>query len=461
MYENFRWKVITIVLVVLGCAACLYYFDLKKGMDLKGGTELIYQIDVSRLNEKQKAGIQEQAKEVLERRLNILGLQDIKIRNQGRYGLSIHVPVTMDKERVKSIVQRSGKLDFKIVHERYKPLITESANYLESDPNHLSRLPAQDKLWIEEKIQKILDAKQHGTYDEDKNPLDVAKYIYTDSKGKKYGEAYILLHNTPTTRIPGNRLSNAYATTDQYLKPAVGFEYDSVGAAQSLKVTSNNIGRQMAIVLDGVIKSMPTIQAKISDRGIITGRFSKAEVNDLVVILKAGALPARLKSNPTELTTGPELGREAIETGELSIALAFISVFIFMIIYYRWLGLVADVALLLNLLIILAVMALYHADLTLPGIAGILLTVGMSVDANILIFERIREELARGKTLRHAFRQGYDKAFWAIFDANITTLITAVVLFQIGTGPIKGFAVTLSVGILSSLFTALFVTKVI
>lgn len=465
MYEKFTWKILAILFVVALCATFLGFFDIKRGMDLKGGTELLYQIDVSRLDENQRRSIQDQAKEVLERRLNIIGLQDIKIRENGRFGVSIQIPSTMDKGKVRRLVERSGALMFKLIHSRYEKAPLTSPGYMES-------LNAKDREWISERIAEIKHQKEKGTYNEDQNPLDTGTYIYwsKDKDGKlitkagkkvKSAETVLLLDNSPQNRVSGNLLRNAYPSTDNWGKRAVGFEFGSQGASIFGKITGNNIGKNLAIVLDGEIRSFPTIQSRIDGQGVITGEFSEDEIHELVVILKAGALPARLILPPSELTTGPGLGKESIQTGWMASILGFLLVCLFMIIYYRLCGVIANIALFFNLVIIMAVLALYHAFLTLPGIAGIVLTVGMSVDANILIFERIREELARGKTLRHAVNIGYDKAFWAIFDSNLTTLITAIILFVIGTGPIKGFAVTLSVGILSSMFTALFVTRVI
>ena len=471
MYENFGWKFSLIFVVVILSSLALYFFDIKKGMDLQGGTELLYQIDVSRLDENQRQKIQDQAKEVLERRLNILGLQDIKIREAGRYGISIQIPVTMDKQRVRRIVERSGKLMFKLLHKRYNDV----KDIIDSDPNFMDspNLSPADRDWIRQKIAEIERKKKEGTYNEDEDPLDTAVFIYwkKDAKGRilkdksgrriEIARRIILLENTPESRVSGNLLRDAYPTTDNMGRRAVGFEFSSVGADLFRKLTGKNKGRRLAIVLDGQIRSMPVIQAQIGARGIIQGHFTKEEIRELVVVLKAGALPAKLIVPPSELSTGPGLGKEAIERGWLASITGLLVICVFMIFYYHFLGIVANIALFLNLLLILAVLAFYHAFLTLPGIAGIVLTVGMSVDANILIYERIREELARGKSLRHAVSLGYDRAFWAIFDANITTVIAAAILFSIGTGPVKGFAVTLSIGVLTSMFTALFVTRAI
>ncbi|MFZ5516394.1 MAG: protein translocase subunit SecD [Candidatus Zhuqueibacterota bacterium] len=234
---------------------------------------------------------------------------------------------------------------------------------------------------------------------------------------------------------------------------------NSSGAKRFARVTGANIGKILAIVLDDKVASAPTVQDKISDgRAEITGMANIDEAKDLVVVLRAGALPARLESIE-ERTVGPSLGQDSIKKGNMSAIAGLIIVFIFMAIYYKMSGLIADFALLLNMLFLVALLAAFHATLTLPGIAGIILTIGMSVDANVLINERIREELRSGKTIRAAIDTGYSRAFITILDSNLTTLITALVLYQFGTGPIQGFAVTLIIGIIVSMFTAIVVTR--
>jgi preprotein translocase subunit SecD len=238
-------------------------------------------------------------------------------------------------------------------------------------------------------------------------------------------------------------------------------ELNNEGAKVFSKVTGMNLDRQLAIVLDGKVSSAPVIQTKITTgSAMIEGTFSMEEAQDLALILRAGALPAPLYSI-TENTVGPSLGADSIKMGTNSVLLGLLIVVLFMVIYYKAAGLVADFALLMNIVFVFAVMAGFHATLTLPGIAGIILTVGMSVDANVLIFERIREELKSGKTVRAAIDAGYGRAFTTILDANVTTLITAIVLYSFGTGPIKGFALTLSIGILASMFTAIVVTRLV
>ncbi|GAB4339546.1 MAG: protein translocase subunit SecD [Calditrichia bacterium] len=261
--------------------------------------------------------------------------------------------------------------------------------------------------------------------------------------------------------------------TDAFPQPGSGYDpssfgkfecsltFNDDGARIFSRVTGANIGKRLAIVLDRRVQSAPTIQAKIRDgRARITGLETMDEAKDLAVVLKAGALPAPVKLLE-ERTVGPSLGRDSINKGSYSAILGLILVAIFMIIYYKFSGFVADIALVFNIIIIMGVMSYFHATLTLPGIAGIILTIGMAVDANVLIYERIREELDRGKTVWSAIENGYGRAFITILDANITTLIAGVVLYNFGSGPIKGFALTLMIGIVASMFTAIFVTRTI
>jgi SecD/SecF fusion protein len=241
----------------------------------------------------------------------------------------------------------------------------------------------------------------------------------------------------------------------------VGFRLNRQGAIVFSRFTGDNIGRRIAIVLDGKVRSAPVVQSKIpGGEGRITGLDDDEEANDVAIVLRAGALPAPV-SIIEERTVGPTLGRDSIVSGTYAALGGFIIVMLFVVVYYRASGLLACAALIFNLVIVMAVLAYLHASLTLPGIAGLILTIGMAIDANVLIFERIREELAKAKTVRSAIEAGYDRAFKTILDANVTTLITAAVLWQFGTGPIKGFATTLIIGIVASMFTALVCTRVV
>jgi protein-export membrane protein SecD len=242
---------------------------------------------------------------------------------------------------------------------------------------------------------------------------------------------------------------------------AVSVSFDAQGTKIFDRITAENVKRRLAIILDGNIKSAPVIQERISGgEAQITGNFTAEEASDLAVVLRSGALVAPVKVIQN-VTVGPSLGADSIQKGIRAGVIGAVLVVLFMVFYYRFAGLVADFALIFNILFLLAGMALLEATLTLPGIAGVILAIGMAVDSNVLIFERIREEIRAKKPVRAAIDAGYDKAFWTVVDSHVTTLITAIILFQFGTGPIKGFAVTLSMGVSINLFTALVCTKVV
>jgi SecD/SecF fusion protein len=277
------------------------------------------------------------------------------------------------------------------------------------------------------------------------------------------GEGRVLYLLESRSTLDGSTLIDAYTRNDPDDPTLLNvvFRLNRQGAMIFSRFTGENIGRRIAIVLDDNVRSAPVVQTKIpGGEGRITGLDDDDEANDLSIVLRAGALPAPV-SIIEERTVGPTLGHDSIVAGTYAALGGFIVVMLFMLIYYRASGLLACGALVLNLIIILAVLAKLHAALTLPGIAGLILTIGMAIDANVLIFERIREELAKAKTVRSAIEAGYDRAFRTIVDANVTTLITAFVLWQFGTGPIKGFATTLSIGIAASMFTALICTRVV
>jgi preprotein translocase subunit SecD len=261
--------------------------------------------------------------------------------------------------------------------------------------------------------------------------------------------------------VTGEELVDAQPSFDQNGRPAVSFRFNPTGARKFGNYTAENIGSPFAIVLDGEVISAPVIQAHIAGgSGIITGRFTVEDSTNLAVLLRAGALPAGL-TFLEERTIGPELGQDSIEAGRIASVVAFVAVLVFMFLSYGTFGVFANIALILNVGLIFGLLSLIGATLTLPGIAGIVLTIGMAVDANVLVFERIREELKSAKGPARAIDLGYEKALSAILDANITTFITAVILFAVGSGPVRGFAITLGLGILTSVFTAIFVTRLI
>ncbi|MGH7565682.1 MAG: protein translocase subunit SecD [Gemmatimonadota bacterium] len=282
----------------------------------------------------------------------------------------------------------------------------------------------------------------------------------TFSDGRSYKTLY-LLHSEPLMTGEGVATASAAFDTQLTNQPIVSLDLTSEGGGQFGDVTRAHVNERLAIVLDEVVRMAPNInQAITTGRAQIEGFDSVEEARDIAIVLRAGALPAPL-SIIEERTVGPSLGADSVQAGKVAGILGFIGVVLFMILYYRASGVVADIALLLNVVLILAALAAFGATLTLPGIAGLILTVGMAVDANVLVFERVREELGIGKTVRAALDTGYDRALVAILDSQITTLIAGVVLFQFGTGPIKGFAVVLVIGIVSSIFTAVFVTRTI
>lgn len=261
--------------------------------------------------------------------------------------------------------------------------------------------------------------------------------------------------------VTGEDLTNAQPSFDQNNRPAVSFSFNGAGARAFGDYTLENIGSPFAIVLDNEVISAPTIQSHISGgSGIITGNFDITETTRLAILLRAGALPAKM-TFLEERTVGPELGQDSIDAGRIACLVAFAGVLIFMVLSYGLFGLFANIALIINVGLIFGTLSVFGATLTLPGIAGIVLTIGMAVDANVLIFERIREELRAARGPVRAIELGYEKALSAIIDANITTLITAVILFAMGSGPVKGFAITLGIGIITSVFTAIFVTRLI
>jgi len=363
-----------------------------------------------------------QALETIRNRIDQFGVAEPTIQRQGLAGerLIVELPGVENPERVKNIIRTTALLEFKLVKAG----------------------PAPD----EETLLKDFNGQV---------PEDM-EVVRGDPKRTQGG--YYLV--SKVAAITGKDLRTARRSSDEWNNPAVAFTLNPDGARRFEQVTSENIGKPLAIVLDGRIQSAPTIQDRISDSGIIHGRFTIEEAEDLALVLRAGALPASIKYLE-ERTIGPALGLDSIRKGVRAGIAALIAIMAFMVFYYRLSGINADVALIFNLIIIFGGLGYFHATLTLPGIAGIILTIGMAVDANILIFERIREELAAGKGVMSSIAAGFSRAFRTILDSNLTTIIAAIFLFQFGTGPVKGFAVTLIIGILASMFTAVFVSRLI
>ena len=410
---------------------------IKLGLDLKGGTHLLLKVDSSQLdaNMKIKDAV-DRAIEIMRNRIDQFGVAEPLITRQGDKWIVIQLPGIKDPQSAKDLIGKTALLEFRIVNN------SQEAN-------------------------KVLDLIRDKGITPDQyreNPSaypDIQAAMPQDAsvfEGKEDSRYYVL----DKAVLTGASLTNAKVEFEgQFGQPVVGIEFNREGARIFEDVTGRNIQRNLAIVLDGIVQSAPLINQRIPEgKAVIQGSFSAESAKLLATVLRAGTLPAPVKVIE-ERTVGPTLGDDSIRSGFMSALIGIVVVFIFMIIYYRASGLIADIALALNLIILLAAMAYFQFTITLPGVAGIALTLAMAVDANVLILERIREELATGKTARVAVDSGYQKVFWTIFDANITTLIAAVFLFQFGTGPIKGFAVTLSIGLIVSMFTAISVTKLI
>ena len=364
----------------------------------------------------------DQALETIRNRIDQFGVSEPDIRPQEDNRILVQLPGVKDPDRAIELIGKTALLEFKLVDEDNSVKEALKGN-----------IPTGDEILY----QITFDPKTGG---QRKSPFLLKK----------------------RTLMTGEYITDARVQIDsQYNEPYVSLSFDTTGARLFEQITGANIKKRLAIVLDDKVNSAPVIQDKISGgKAQITGRFSMDEARDLAIVLRAGALPAPVEIIE-ERTVGPSLGKDSIEKGRNSILIGGLIVIIFIAIYYGLAGVIADVALLLNILFIMAGLAFFGATLTLPGIAGMILTIGMSVDANVLIFERIREERRVGKTPRASIEGGYSKALVTILDAQITTLIAALVLFQFGTGPVRGFAVTLSIGIIASLFTAIFVTRIV
>ena len=363
-----------------------------------------------------------QALETIRNRIDQFGVAEPDIRRQGDQRILIQLPGIKNPEDAKELIGKTAQLEFKLLDE------TNS---------------------VDNALKGKIPRGSEVLYQLNADP----------STNRTFQTPYLVKKRTLLT---GAHLTDARVQIDpQYGDPYVSIDFDRKGARLFEKITEENVRKRLAIVLDDRVYSAPVIQEKIAGgQARITGSFTDEEARVLAIALRAGALPAPVEILE-ERTVGPSLGQDSIRKGLISMMIGGILVIIFMIIYYKAAGVIADIALILNIILIAGGLAAFQATLTLPGIAGIILTIGMAVDANVLIFERIREELGLGKAPRSAVESGYRLATLTILDANVTTLIAAVVLFQFGTGPIKGFAVTLSLGVLASLFTSLIMTRLI
>jgi preprotein translocase subunit SecD len=385
----------------------------------KGIWRVVLVLDSRQAEEIKKNAI-EQALETIRNRIDQFGVSEPEITLQGTDRILVQLPGIKDPQRAINLIGRTALLEFKLLDEEGDIEAALKGN-----------IPEGDIILY----QRAVDPQTGGVR---KIP-------------------YLLKEKTLMT---GEFLKDARVALDsQFHEPYVSIEFDDIGAKLFEQITGANVKKRLAIILDENVYSAPVIQERIpGGRAQITGRFDTKEASDLAIVLRAGALPAPVKIIE-ERTVGPSLGQDSINQGILSILISAVLVVLFMIFYYRVSGIIADTALILNVILVLATLAIFRATLTLPGIAGLVLSIGMAVDANILVHERIKEELRWGKTIRAAIDQGYHRAFVTIIDSNLTTLIAGVFLYQFGTGPVRGFAVTLCIGILANIFTAVYVTR--
>jgi preprotein translocase subunit SecD len=400
-------------------------FGEQGGFEVKAAEQAASRV-VLALRPKEAATLRDlavrQGLETIRNRVDQFGVAEPSIQQQGENRILVQLPGVQDPERAKALIGKTALLEFKLLDDTVDP---EAALR--------GTVPEGDEILYQRKVDK-----ETGT--ERKIPFVVRKRAL----------------------LTGRDLATARVSIDQNTsEPYVSVEFNAAGAKAFADLTEANVGKRLAIVLDGNVHSAPVIRERIpSGRAQITGGFTTQEATDLAIVLRAGALPAPVQILE-ERTVGPSLGADSIRKGLLSTVTAALAVVVFMLIYYRLSGLIADLALTLNLVILMAAMAAFHATLTLPGIAGVVLTIGMAVDTNILIFERIREELRAGKTVRGSIDAGFARAFRTVIDTHVTVLVSAAILYQFGTGPVKGFAVSLAIGILASLFTAVFFTRLV
>ena len=487
--------------------------SLNLGLDLQGGTYLVLEVDLEGVPEEKQADTVEQAIKVIRNRVDQFGVAEPSITKEGDRRIVVEMPGLPDIERATRLLNTTALLELKLVAQQGE--VFSALQQLDQAISTRQKLPgAQADAAAAAEAAPAAAAKDSAIsfLGETVPPAEETAagstgllalmrgyengglFIYKDdmAKVKQYladpaiavaippgyefiwgakdvvdaggRPARILYYCSSRLELDGKSLTGANAEPDND-RPGfyrVAFTLDRGGANQFARTTERNVGRQLATILDSQVFLAPVIESRIGGgSGVITGRFTAEEAADNAILLRAGALPATMHIEE-ERSVGPSLGHDSIAMGFRAGVIGFICVILFMIFYYRGSGLIATVALLLNMIILLAAMAYLHATLTLPGIAGIILTIGMAVDANVLIYERIREELHRGGRegkVRVAIQSGFERAFSTILDANLTTLITALVLYIFGTGPIKGFAVTLGLGIIASMYTALLVSR--
>jgi len=419
---------------------------LQLGLDLRGGMSILLDADVAAYEAKKGTTLKaaevtdlvNQDIEILQNRINQFGVSEPEIRLQGTDQILIEIPGASDPERVNSFLRGKGSLTFQMVDT---DLTTQLQTYFKEHPSEVYTTSGAIKQ------PDFLPAGKVAT-----------GYYQNDAYGIDELQSFVVLDQE--IGLDGEHLESATTSTDPVTgRPVVNFQLDTLGGDLFYKLTSTNVGKTLAVVMDGNVKSMATINEPIRASVQISG-FGQKEANDLAIVLKTAALPIQL-TVANQQSVGATLGEDSVNQGMKALFIGLILVMVFMFVYYNVTGLVADLALLFNLLIMVSVLSAFNFTVTLSSVAGLVLTLGMAVDANVIINERIKEELRLKKSDQAAVQAGYGKAFWCIMDSNITTIIAALVLSSLGSSAVKGFANTLAIGIVSSLFTALFVSHLI
>ena len=422
MGENIiKLKVLGVLAMVALSVFIVYKLPLTLGLDLQGGTRLVLQAkstDTVKVNDDAVAGVMA----VVRNRIDALGVTEPTIQRKGNNQIVVELPGIKDPEHAIKVLGETALLEF------------VEAEWAPGDEKVLSQAKIDAVYGAGSRLSKVEEI-QNGTVVSSK-PIILKSSVLT-----------------------GGDLKGAWPGVDQYGNPVVDIEFNSKGAGTFATVTEQNVGRPIAILLDKKVISAPTVREPIpSGKAQISGNFTIGQVQDLIVQLKGGSLPVPVEVVETKIV-GPTLGKDSMDKSKFAGMVGIVAIVIFMVLYYRLPGFLANIALVIYFFLTLAVLSLFKTTLTLPGIAGFLLSIGMAVDANVIIFERLKEELQLGKTLRVAIDLSFKRAFTAILDSNVTTIIAAGTLFWLGTGTIKGFAVTLTVGIVISMFSAIILTK--
>lgn len=414
---------------------------MNLGLDLRGGTHLLLELDVEKLDKKEKLNdAMARAIEIIRNRVDQYGVGETPIARQGDRWISVDLPGISNTEEAENLIGKTALLEFRLADT------SSEAQAVLSKVDGMSEPPFDKKGALLPEIAKLMPK---GT---------ILRKAAPGAEGEKT-RYYVLKEEVPVT---GAYLEGARVETDQQFgTPSIGFTFNKEGGKLFENFTGANVGKYLAIVLDDVVHSAPVIKSRIGGgSGVIEGSFTIEEARNLAIILRAGALPAPVNIIEKRVV-GPGLGEDSIRKGVTAAGIGFLFVIAFMLVYYRAGGFVADIALALNFVFLAAAMSYFGATLTLPGIAGIILSLAMAIDANVLILERMREEKLLGKPVAMIIPTSYDKAWSAILDSNVTTWIAGIFLFQFGSGPVKGFAVTLTIGLLIGMFTSVFVTRVL